>query len=271
MSHDGQIERYQLANPHWEYARDLLESLPRDKGRDPIVGKWYEAIGAHFLINREFAEAVAHFDEARRVAADDPGVQYGEAWLQEILGSPRIQDYVRVSRLIGVNIEHVWSPQTHFKNAAELLRKAVTARPDFVEARLRLGKILVEQKNYAEAIDHLQRVAASTERVTLRYYAWLFSGDAALGLGRAADARTAYERALDLFPRAQAAHLGLGASLRLLGERQTAIDAVMSTVMVSPDSRDESDEPWWEYYDGNDADVDRLLAALREAYRGSRQ
>lgn len=267
LSRDGQVERYQLANPHWEYARDLLESLPREKGRDPIVGQWYEAVGAHFLIHRQFAEAIEHFNFARRVAPDDPGVQYGEAWLQEILGSPRIQDYVRVSLQTGVNISGVWSPQTHFKNAADLLRKAVAAKPDFVEARLRLGKILVEQKNYAEALDHLQRVATSTGDAALRYHAFLFSGDAALSLERAGDARTAYEHALDLFPRAQAAQLGLGASLRLLGERQSAIDAVMSTVMVSPDARDERDEPWWEYYDGNDATVDRLLAALREPYR----
>ena len=245
--------------------------MPKEKGRDPIIGQWYEAVGAHFLIHRQFAEAIGHFAIARRVAPDDPGVQYGEAWLQEILGSPRIQDYVRVSLQTGVNITGVWSPQTHFKNAAELLRKAVATRPDFVEARLRLGKILVEQKNYAEALDHLGRVATSTEDAALRYHAFLFSGDAALSLERAGDARTAYEHALDLFPRAQAAQLGLGASLRLLGERQTAIDAIMSTIMVSPDARDESDEPWWDYYDGNDAAVDRLLAALREPYLEPRQ
>lgn len=266
MSRDGQVERYQLANPHWEYARDLLESLPKEGGRDPIVGQWYEAVGAHFLINRQFAEAIEHFNVARGVVPDDPGVLYGEAWLQEILGSPRIQDYVRVSLQTGVNISGVWSPQTHFRNAAELLRKAVAAKPDFVEARLRLGKILVEQKNYVEATEHLRRVTTSTEDATLRYYAFLFTGDAALSLEQAADARTAYGRALDLFPRAQAARLGLGASLRLLGERQPAIDAVMSTVMISADARDERDEPWWEYYDGNDAAVDRLLAALREPY-----
>jgi len=266
LSRDGQVERYQLANPHWEYARDLLESLPREKGRDPIVGQWYEAVGTHFLIHRQFAEAIDHFNVARRLVPDDPGVQYGQAWLQEILGSPRIQDYVRVSLQMGVNISGVWSPQTHFKNAAELLRKAVATKPDFIRARLRLGKILVEQRNYPEALEHLRHVATSTADATLRYYALLFSGDAALSLERAAEARTSYEHALDLFPRSQAAQLGLAASLRLLGDRQPAIDAVMSTVMVAPDARDESDEPWWDYYGGNDATVDRLLAALREPY-----
>jgi tetratricopeptide (TPR) repeat protein len=271
LSRDGQVERYQLANPHWEYARDLLDSLPKGQGRDPMVGKWYEAVGAHFLIQRQFAEAIAHFDVAHGVARDDPGVLFAEAWLQEILGSPRIQDYVRVSLQMGLNISGVSSPQTHFRTAAEMLQKALAARPDFVEARLRLGRILVEQKNYPEALEHLQRVATSTADATLRYYALLFSGDASLSLERPGDARTSYERALDLFPKAQAARLGLGASLRLLGERQTAIDAVMSTIMVAPDARDQRDEPWWEYYDGNNANVDRLLAALREPYLEPRQ
>ena len=40
-----------------------------------------------------------HFDRARAVVPDDPHVLFGEACLQETLGAPRIQNFVRVTTL----------------------------------------------------------------------------------------------------------------------------------------------------------------------------
>ena len=61
--------------------------------------EWYRAIGAYFASERNFADALAHFERARAVVPDDPLVLYGEACLQETLGAPRIQNYVRVTTL----------------------------------------------------------------------------------------------------------------------------------------------------------------------------
>jgi tetratricopeptide (TPR) repeat protein len=271
LSHDGEVKQYQMANPHWEYARELLDALPKIPERDPVVARWYRAIGAHFMRQRAFAEALDHFEAARAVAAGDPGVLYGEACLEEIFGSPRIQDYVRVTSKTGVFIRGVSSSQSHFRKAADLLRKALAAQPGFVEARLRLGRLLVEQKQPAEALTHLQEVVSGPEAANLHYFAHVFSGDALIALDRPSDARTAYERALDLFPSAQAAHLGLATSLRLMGDRQSAAAAVLSTVTLAAGTRDEEDEPWWDYYDGDAAGVERLLAELRAPYLGSRK
>lgn len=271
LSKDGEVQSYQLANPHWEYARDLLDALPKTPERDPIVAQWYRAIGAHFMFQRSFAEAIDHFEAARVVVPNDPGVLYGEACLQEVFGAPRMQDYVRVAIQRGVVIRDISSPRSHFRRATEMLRKALAAKPDFIEARLRLGRLLVEQKIYDEALTHLREVAGASRSSSLFYYAHIFMGDAALALDRPADARAAYERALDRYPSAQAAHLGLAAALRLLGERQSAVDAVMSTATLPADARDEGDEPWWDYYYGDAADVDRLLEELRTPYRERRK
>ena len=43
-----------------------------------------------------------------------------------------------------------------------------------------------------------------------------------------------YERALEVYPRAQAARLGLGAALRTVGDREAALDAVMETLTFDP-------------------------------------
>lgn len=266
LSHDGQVQQYQLANPHWQYARDLLDALPKKPSADPILAQWYRAVGAHFMLHRSFAEAMDHFDAAREMVPNEPDVLYGDACLQEVLGAPRIQDYVRVAMRQGVTFRDVASSQSHVKRAVELLRKTLAIKPNFIEARLRLGRLLVEQKNYSEAITHLQTVMRSTTEPRLLYYAWIFSGDAAMGRDNPGGARIAYQHALELYPDAQAASLGLATALRFSGERQPAVEAIMSTLAVAPDARDEADEPWWNYFDGDEIDVNRLLAQLRAPY-----
>lgn len=271
MSQDGKVQQFQLANPHWDYARDLLASLPKGPHPDPMVATWYRAIGAHFMMKRSFAEAVDHFDSAREVVADAPDVLYGEACLQEIFGAPRIQDYAAVAMRQGVVILGVSSAQAHFKRAADMLRKALVGRPDFLEARLRLGRLLVEQKQYDAAINELGQVVQATEDRALRYYGLIFTGDALLSLDRAAEARAAFEQALAVYPRAQAARIGLAAAFRTMSDRQSAVQAVMATMSLPGASRGGSDEPWWNYYDGDEGSVDRLLAELRASFRASPQ
>ena len=130
LSHDGQVTHFELQNLHWEYAMDVLEALPAKPAPDPFAGQWYRAIGAHFARQGQFADAIRHFQRARRVAAQHAGVLYGEACLQETLGAPRIQDYVRVTSLPnGLIIRGIESPQSHLRRAESLLRKALAADP----------------------------------------------------------------------------------------------------------------------------------------------
>ena len=104
----------------------------------------------------------ATFERARRVAAQHAGVLYGEACLQETLGAPRIQDYVRVTSLPnGLIIRGIESPQSHLRRAESLLRKALAANPGLVEASLRLGRVLTELKRNDEALPHLRKAIAN--------------------------------------------------------------------------------------------------------------
>jgi tetratricopeptide (TPR) repeat protein len=199
---------------------------------------------------------------------DDPGVLFGEACLQETLGSPDIQNFARLARLPkGMVLTGISPAQTHFRRAQALLERALALQPDFAEARLRLGHVLSEQQRHADALLHLsQVVAASNDRVLL-YYAHLFSGDAALALDRLTDARASYERAMQSHPESQAARLGLAAALRAGGDRAAALEAAMPTLTIEPRTRDTDHEPWWEYYIGDAANVERLLDELRAPFR----
>ena len=268
LSADGRVERFQIENPHWQIAKNLLEALPAKPRRDPIVAQWYRAIAAHFAREDNRADALRHFEWAHRVVPDDPGVLFGEACLQETLGSPNVQNFARLAALPnGMVILGVTSPQNHFRRAETLLERALASQPDFVEARLRLGHVLVEQRQYEAALTQLGEVIASTSDPLLGYYAQLFSGDAALALNRIAESRASYERALASHPDAQAARLGLAAATRAAGDRRGAIDALMITLSSKIERRDSEHDPWWQYYNGDANNVDRLLSELRAPFR----
>jgi tetratricopeptide (TPR) repeat protein len=264
-SFDGQIKHFELPNLHWELAMDVLDSLPAKPARDPIIGDWYRTIGAYFVRERQFANAMVHFDRARGLVPDHPGVLYGAACLQETLGAPRIQNYVRVTSLPnGMFIDGVSSPSTHFRRAESLLRMALVVNPALVEASLRLGRVLTRLERNEEALPHLRHVIASETDPAITYYAHLFLGDATGALGQLDEARRQYENAIALFPDSQAARLALGFVLRSLGDRTAARAAIDPALETSPRSPD--DDPWWEYYDGDAGQVDRLLEELRAPF-----
>ena len=266
ISADGRVDSYKIANPNWQIAMDLLETLPAMPARDPIVAQWYRAIGAYFAEQDNRADAVRHFARARTVVPDDPGVLFGEACLEETLGSPSIQNFARLARLPnGMRLTAIASPRTHFTRAEALLKRALAAKPDFVDARLRLGHVLVELEEYEAALPHLTQVIAASQDPAMLYYAHLFAGDAAFALDRFAESRESYHRAIGTHPESQAARLGLAAALRAAGDRGAALEAAMATLTSPPQERNSDDEPWWEYYKGDAANVGRLMRELHAA------
>lgn len=265
-SADGMLDSFQLANPNWFYARDMLDAISTT-GRTPIVAQWYRAIAAHYASHDNLADAFRHFEQARLIVPDDPGVLYGEACFQETLGSPSVQNFSHTTVLPnGYTVRGVFSPQTHFRTAETLLVRALAGRPDFVDAHLRLGRVLSQQGRFEAALPHFAQVIAATRDAALLYYARLFAGDAALALNRLEEARQSYESALAGHPNAQAARIGLAATLRAGGDRQAAIDALLATISVPAGQRDGHDDPWWDYYKGDAANVERLLDELRAPF-----
>jgi tetratricopeptide (TPR) repeat protein len=271
MSSDGRVDSFEIANPHWQFAMDLLDALPAQPQRDPIVAQWYRGIGAYFAREHRFGDAFRHFERARKTVPDDAGVLFGEACLQETFGSPTQQNFVRVTTLPnGLTILGMSSPQTHFRRAQTLLTRALAAKPDFVDARLRLGRVLAQQRQYLEALPHFTRVITESTDPVLTYYAHMFAGESALALDRPSESRASYERALKAYPGAQSARLGLATALRAAGDREAAVNAVMTTLTIEPNTRDIRDDPWWQYYEGDAANVERLLQELRAPFTRAR-
>jgi tetratricopeptide (TPR) repeat protein len=235
------------------------------------VAAWYRAIGAYLARERQFADALVHFDRAREIVPDNAEVLYGEACLHETLGAPRIQNYLLVTTLPnGLYIRGVESAEAEWRRAELLLRRALALKPGLTEARLRLAHVVNQQQKFAEGLSLADQVIAESRDRTMLYYGHLFAGDARLALNRADGARDSYLKAIDLFADSQAARLGLGAALRVMGDNAGALEAMMPTLTKQPSTR-AGDDPWWDYYDGDASQMEALLSDLRAPFRSPRQ
>jgi len=265
ISFDAQFQNLEYSNPHWDVAMDLLDALPASP-RDAFVGEWYASIGAYFVEQRQFSNALVHFDRARGLVPDDARVLYGEARLHETLSAPRMQNFVRATTMDnGVFVRGIESAARELRRAEGLLQKALSADPTLVTARLRLGRVIMQQQRWKEGLTHVERALAETKDPMLGYFANLFAGDAELALGNTDEAQRSYERALTLFPDAQAPRLGMAAALSVGGDREAAVAAVLPTLTKRPDGRGE-DDPWWMYYDSNMEEATALLERLRAPF-----
>ncbi|MEM7165204.1 MAG: tetratricopeptide repeat protein [Planctomycetota bacterium] len=103
------------------------------------------------------------------------------------------------------------------KEAQALFERALESDPKNVEARSRLGQLLIEQGQRAKGMSHLRAVIETYKKMSRaearathpETFVWM--GDACIGLNRYQDAyKVMYESALDLDPECAAAHVASG-------------------------------------------------------------
>jgi tetratricopeptide (TPR) repeat protein len=172
-----------------------------------------------------------------------------------------------VRLLAGVAAEMRASPRTSFgtpgdrrralDQAEQHYRLAVTAEPDRLEVRLRLGHVLQERDKEQDARTLLTPLTTSSD-ARIAYLASLFLGGIE-DQARHADAALAlYDRASALLPSAQTAHLAASELRHRGGDHQAAADAIPRAA-----GADNAFDPWWTYAFGEYWRVDMLLGALR--------
>lgn len=268
LSKDADYQSTEYSNLHWELAMDMLDAVKAP--RDPFVAQWFATIGGYLVDQRRYSDALAHFDRARRVVSDDARVLFAEARLHEALAAPRMQNFVRLTAVAqGAPISGIEDERTELRRSESLLRRALALDPALVETRLRLAHVLIEQGKHDEGRSLAEQVAAKATDQTMQYYALVFAAKALFSLGRTAEAGQSYQRAIDLFPAAQAARLGLASTLRFTGETTRALAVLMPT-MTKPPSTREGDDPWWKYHDGDAKKMEALLEDLRAPFRNPR-
>ena len=273
LDKDGEILGSVAADWNWPFARSLLDLLSQPS-RDPFVGTWYHATLAFMLGNGLYGEATPHLHRAAEQLPDDARILFDRACYAEILGLPKTQvllsdaDVValntrrnggHVARLMAAGPAQLGIPLADVTNdeAERLFRRALRADPSFVEARVRLARLLEVRKHYDEAATELSTALDSEPTGHVAFYAHLFAGRAAQALRRLDDAAGHYKAAAALFPGAQSALLGLSQVALRAADVPSAL-APIEHLDRSLTARD----PWWLYDRGAGRDADALLGEL---------
>jgi tetratricopeptide (TPR) repeat protein len=269
---DGREVGLHLSGVHWEIARMLLDFVrpgPGDRAepeRDEMVRHWYRATAAWMQQHEDHDKL--HLDRARALFPSDPDILFLTACQRETFAGPPIQAAVRSAVLAtGVSVD-VSSERTELREAETLFRRTLEIRPDYVEARMRHGRVLALLGRHAEAAAELRRALGELRDDQLQYYAGLFLGAEEEALGDRDAARAAYERAAALAPNAQSPLLALSQLARRGGDRAGALRAIARMFALAID--DPHDDPWWWYYVDQGRDGDSLLDAVRRPFLSER-
>ena len=252
---DGVAVGTGCSNYHWKHARALLDQIEPKTARDGFASRWYHATIVFLLEQTNYSDAQAQLSQARLMLPDDADVWFEHGYYNEALAAPRVQ------ALAGASRSTLGLPVWHLTQAEDAFRRALKRRPDFPEARVRLGAALTRLGRQKDGAAQLRQALETAKDPVLRYYAEIFLARASEGLRDAKAAREHYERAHDLFPSAQAPLLALGQLARSAGDRPRAGKLVRDAI-GSLTAGDQKTDLWWQYNLWQSRDAATLLAEL---------
>jgi hypothetical protein len=280
LDKDGEILGEVISDWNWPFARSLLDLIFPKPADDPFVGIWYHATAAFMLKQGLYAEVGPHLARAAEVLPDDPLVLFDRACYAEIQGLPGIQVLlsdadvatIRARRQGGLSsltrtpaqgATPLSIPLVDVTNeeAERLFRRVLRADPSLVEARVRLGRLLVERKRHEEAAAELATALAAKPDEPVAFYAHLFAGRAAQALGKIDEAAAHFKEAGALYPGAQSAMLAQSQAALLGADTAGAAEPIHRLEQL-PVTEAAREDPWWKYHLGAGRHADVLLRTM---------
>jgi tetratricopeptide (TPR) repeat protein len=134
------------------------------------------------------------------------------------------------------------------EQAEHFYRRALELDSTLLEARLRLGRLLLETKRSGEAQNELRHVLSQTSDPRQIYLACLFLGQIEEQTGRIDQAVGFYERALAASTKSQAAQIALANAREKMGDVSAARSLVVS--FFADPGTERGLDPWSEYLVG---------------------
>jgi tetratricopeptide (TPR) repeat protein len=194
----GQEEVAPRAAPLLDAARQLLELIPDAARRRRFEQPWLLAVALHLYQRGQWPLALRHLDLGLQRYPEDALFLLARGSLLEVQGAQDLQL---------VSPGDLRAPQASRRAAAErqasegrdqllraerCYRRALTAEPRLLEARVRLGHVLHRMGQLDKAAPELERAAAAVDaEPRVRYLAWLFLGAIREAEGRPKDGVTA--------------------------------------------------------------------------------
>jgi tetratricopeptide (TPR) repeat protein len=265
QTEDGQQVGLYSGVVHWEFARLFLDWVT-DPPHDAFVRSWYRATLAHKLATEELDSL--HFAHALELFPNDSVIRFQTGCLHDAFAHPAVQSVVDSAKLPARIRLDVRSESAELREAEAHFRRALDLDPSFGEARLRHGRVLARQGKHKDAASELRLAIEAAREPLLEYYARLFLGAEEEALVQLNAARTLYQQAAALYPRAQAPRLALSHLAHRMGDRAASRE-VLSDVLGSSAHKGTEDDPWWTYHmsAGRQA-VEWMQATYRVLARG---
>ena len=259
---DGRTLGTSVVSAHWRLARSLLDRVQPRPGDDPRVLEWYRAVGATLLATRQFAAALPHLADARRLFPMDVELNTLAGLLHESLAA------AASSGLPGNATLALGTSRTQLETARRDFGRALDADPSADDAQLHLGRVCHLLGDDSAASAAATAVLSRTGDPKNRYVAELLNGSIHQAAGRFGPARESYERAALLYPKAQVPMLALSALAWQAG------DCSESRRRLEPlgasSTADEREDPWWKYDSAFVTSRATLLDPLRTALADGR-
>jgi tetratricopeptide (TPR) repeat protein len=255
---------------HWGLSRLLAEALAQTPAGAPIARAWFRAAGALYQQWADFGQLRAHLAAGADLVPDDPVLLLYAGTLHQGYADARVQSYLARFRgmqrgqtdrfVVYVSIEDA---DAELGLAARALRRAVAIDPSLVEARIRLAHVQGARGKPADAIPLAREALASPLPPFLEYYGAMVLGRAEARLGRHAEARAAFERAVTRYPHSHAAQVAL--SQVGLAEGRTADGVAALMRALGPGAPEKADDPWSWYFRLHAPDAQHYLDDLRRS------
>ncbi len=275
-SSDGEYEGTLRPSWHWPFARDLLDRITPRPASDPFVGRWYHAMIAYLFSGTRYGEASPLLRRAAEILPSDARIFFDRACLSETLGAPHIQAVLndprvqttgealdfrpgRASTPRTLRVAPIGERQTN-SEAEALFRRALAADGSLVEARMRLGRLLLLRGRDAEAATMLAQAVATARDPAVVYLSHLFAARADERLDELDEAAAHADAALALFPGAQSALIAKSHVALQRADAAGALDPI--ALLARHDIRVPPRDPWSEYYLGAGRDSTALLSEL---------
>jgi tetratricopeptide (TPR) repeat protein len=151
-----------------------------------------------------------HVLDAQHLLPFDPDILFLAACEHETFAASKIQTAARAGVVPNGFALDIVADREALTRAEALFRRVLSAAPDAIEARLRLGHVLLRLGRYDDAAAELRKAVPLLDAdAQLQYEGALFLGAAEERLGRYDASRLAFERAASLYPAAQSPWLAL--------------------------------------------------------------
>ena len=275
IAEDGDRRGRGFLDPHLAWGRRLVDRLvldpraPRYQEMRSHALAWYRAVSSWLASELNLADLQPHIERSLVLFPDVAAVAFDAGCYFETYASPAVQASVLAEepsspshrRPTDLMRAYATSSRNLLDTAERHFEQAVTRDPALTEAHVRLGRVRTVRGQVQDAVGVLRRASAMPADATVRYFAYLFLGDALERGGSTSGAESAYRSASSLAPSAQSPQLAISRLSAAAGNEEAARSS-LERVFAARASADGGFDPWWLYHRCSGRDVDAVMGAF---------